>query len=87
VARAIEMLISCYHHPLWTMLAATLFMTIGVGVLWSGSPLIAAALMRHTDPYGLRHQGGVAHFLHILGAFRRQIEVCECLDLWAGGCR
>jgi MFS family permease len=53
VARGIEMLISRYHHPLWTMLAATLFVAIGVGVLWAGSPVIAAALIFYGAGIGI----------------------------------
>jgi hypothetical protein len=30
-ARAIEMLISRYHHPIWTMVASTIFVAFGVG--------------------------------------------------------
>lgn len=53
VARAIEMLISRYHHPLWTMLAAALFMAMGVGVLWAGSPIVAAALIFYGAGIGI----------------------------------
>jgi MFS family permease len=44
-ARAIEMLISRFHHPIWTKLASTVFVAIGVGLLWIGFPIIAAALV------------------------------------------
>jgi hypothetical protein len=53
VARAIEMLISRYHHPLWTMLAATVFVAMGVGLLWVGSPIIAAALIFYGAGIGI----------------------------------
>ena len=52
-ARAIEMLISRYHHPLCTMLAATIFVTIGVGVLWAGLPIVAAALVFYGAGIGI----------------------------------
>jgi predicted histidine transporter YuiF (NhaC family) len=47
------MLISRYHHPLWTMLAASLFVAMGVGVLWAGSPIIAAALIFYGAGIGI----------------------------------
>jgi MFS family permease len=44
-ARAIEMLISRFHHPIWTKFASTVFVASGVGMLWMGMPIIAAALI------------------------------------------
>jgi len=52
-ARAIEMLISRYHHPLWTMLAATLFVATGVGMLWLGFRIVAAALLFYGAGIGI----------------------------------
>lgn len=52
-ARAIEMLISRFHHPLWTMLAATCFIALGVGVLWIGWPVVALALMFYGAGIGI----------------------------------
>ena len=45
-ARGIEMIISRFHHPIWTKLASTLFMALGIGLLWSGLP-ISDAYYRH----------------------------------------
>jgi hypothetical protein len=53
VARAIEMLISRYHHPLWTMLAATLFVSLGVGALWAGFRVVSAALIFYGAGIGI----------------------------------
>ena len=53
VARAIDMTISRYHHPLWTMLAATLFVAIGVGTLWAGFRIISAALVFYGAGIGI----------------------------------
>ncbi len=44
-ARAIEMLIGRFHHPIWTKLASTVFVATGVGLLWIGVPIVAAALV------------------------------------------
>jgi MFS family permease len=53
-ARAIEMLISRYHHPIWTMVAATVFVAIGVGALWAGLPLVSAALVIYGAGIGIQ---------------------------------
>ena len=53
-ARAIEMLISRYHHPIWTMVAATVSVAIGVGALWAGLPLISAALVIYGAGIGIQ---------------------------------
>jgi MFS family permease len=52
-ARSIEMLISRYHHPIWTKLASTLFVALGVGVLWAGLPIVAAALIFYGAGIGI----------------------------------
>lgn len=44
-ARAIEMLISRFHHPIWTKLASTVLVATGVGLLWVGFPIVAATLV------------------------------------------
>ena len=52
-ARAIEMLISRCHHPIWTKFASTVFVAIGVGMLWLGFPVIAAALIFYGAGIGI----------------------------------
>jgi MFS family permease len=52
-ARAIEMLISRYHHPIWTMVASTVFVALGVGALWGGLPIISAALVFYGAGIGI----------------------------------
>jgi hypothetical protein len=52
-ARAIEMLISRFHHPIWTKFASTVFVAIGVGLLWIGFPVIAAALIFYGAGIGI----------------------------------
>jgi MFS family permease len=52
-ARAIEMLISRYHHPIWTMVASTIFVASGVGALWAGLPIISAALVFYGAGIGI----------------------------------
>lgn len=43
VARIVESVVGVRFHPLWTMLASTLCVAIGVALLWSGLPAVLAA--------------------------------------------
>ncbi|TJW39084.1 MAG: MFS transporter, partial [Mesorhizobium sp.] len=43
-ARAIEMVIARYHHPIWTKFASVSFVAIGVSALWLGMPVVPVAL-------------------------------------------
>jgi MFS family permease len=43
-ARAIEMMVARYHHPIWTKFASVTFVAIGVSALWAGLPIIPVAL-------------------------------------------
>ncbi|MFZ1425300.1 MAG: MFS transporter [Geminicoccaceae bacterium] len=52
-ARAIEMLIGRYHHPIWTMVASMVLVAAGVGLLWAGLPVIAIALVFYGAGIGL----------------------------------
>jgi hypothetical protein len=52
-ARAIEMLISRFHHPIWTKFASTVFVATGVGLLWIGFPIVAAALIFYGAGIGI----------------------------------
>jgi len=52
-ARAIEMMIARYHHPIWTMLASALFMTVGIAALWAELPLLSVALVFYGAGLGI----------------------------------
>lgn len=52
-ARFIELLIARHHHPIWTMLASALFMTIGIGGLWAGFPVLSVALVCYGAGIGI----------------------------------
>jgi hypothetical protein len=52
-ARAIEMLISRYHHPIWTLLASTILVAAGIAALLAGLPVVAAALVFYGAGIGL----------------------------------
>jgi MFS family permease len=52
-ARAIEMAIARFHHPIWTMVVSAALVVLGLGVLWGGLPLMALALMAYGGGIGL----------------------------------
>jgi hypothetical protein len=52
-ARTIEMFIARFHHPIWTKLAATSLVTVGLAALWVGSPVITLALVLYGAGIGL----------------------------------
>ena len=52
-ARLIELLIARYHHPIWTKLAATLLVGIGMTGLWAALPVIAVPLVFYGAGIGL----------------------------------
>jgi MFS family permease len=39
-ARAVEMVIARYHHPIWTKVASTSLVAIGLAALWLDAPII-----------------------------------------------
>ena len=51
--RTIEMLIARFHHPIWTKLAATSLVTVGLTALWIGGPLTVIALVLYGAGIGL----------------------------------
>jgi hypothetical protein len=52
-ARAVEMAIARYHHPLWTKLASVTFVVMGVATLWTGLPVVPVALVFYGAGIGL----------------------------------
>ena len=52
-ARAVEMLIGRYHHPIWTLVASTVLVAAGLGLLWAGLPIMAVALALYGAGIGI----------------------------------
>lgn len=52
-ARVIEMAIGRRFHPVWTMLAGTMLVALGIVLLWRGFPIIAAALIAYGAGNGI----------------------------------
>lgn len=52
-ARAVELAIAKRHHPIWTKLAATSLVALGVAALWAGGSLLTPALVLYGAGIGL----------------------------------
>jgi MFS family permease len=52
-ARAVEMVIARYHHPIWTKVASTSLVAAGLAALWIGVPIIPFALALYGAGIGL----------------------------------
>jgi predicted MFS family arabinose efflux permease len=52
-ARFVEMLIGRLHHPIWTLLAAVIFMALGLWLLWLDLPIIPLALVFYGAGIGI----------------------------------
>ena len=44
-ARVVEMLAGSRYHPIWTMIASTVLVTIGTLWLYTGAPIVAGAII------------------------------------------
>lgn len=52
-ARVIERLFGTFYHPIWTMVAATTLMVVGLAMLLVDLPLVAAAVLVYGAGYGV----------------------------------
>ncbi len=52
-ARIVEMFIGRYHRPIWTLVASTLLVAIGLAFLWSGLAVLSLALMLYGAGVGI----------------------------------
>lgn len=67
-ARLVEMIFGSRYHPIWTKLAATSLVTIGMFLLWNGPPLLALGLMLYGCGIGLESIARGALPLILFGA-------------------
>lgn len=67
-ARFTEMLISRYHHPIWTKIASVSFMALGLGLFWADIPIIAVALILYGAGIGLESIARATLPLALFGA-------------------
>ena len=52
-ARAVEMVVARFHHPIWTKVASTSLVATGLAALWLGAPIIPVALALYGAGIGL----------------------------------
>lgn len=52
-ARLVEMLVGRHHHPFWAMLASVLLLSVGTGLLLTGLPVTALALILYGAGNGI----------------------------------
>jgi hypothetical protein len=76
-ARAIELVISHYHHPIWTKLASTIFVATGVGALWAGLPLVSVALVFYGAGIGIESIARGTLPLVLFGEHRYAAIMCQ----------
>lgn len=67
-ARFIEMLISRYHHPIWTKIASVSLVAIGLLLLWMDIPLFAVCLVCYGAGIGLESIARATLPLSLFGA-------------------
>jgi MFS family permease len=52
-ARVIELLIARYHHPIWTKLASTVLVALGIAALRAGVPAVSVAIVLYGAGIGI----------------------------------
>jgi hypothetical protein len=67
-ARFIEMLVSRYHHPIWTKVVSVSLVLVGLGLFWAGIPILAPALMLYGAGIGLESIARATLPLALFGA-------------------
>ena len=67
-ARFIEMLVSRYHHPIWTKIASVSLVAIGLLLLWMEIPLVAVCLVCYGAGIGLESIARATLPLSLFGA-------------------
>jgi MFS family permease len=88
-ARFIEMMISRYHHPIWTKVASVSFVALGLALLWSELPVVPVALMVFGAGIGLESIAratlplalfGAADYAPIMGRLARPSLIAQAVS-------
>ncbi len=53
-ARVVELAIGRHHHPLWTMVASSVLIAIGIGLLWTNLPIVSLAIVLYGAGMGIK---------------------------------
>jgi MFS family permease len=92
-ARAIDIAFGRHYHPIWTMLAGTLLVTAGVGLLFVGFPILSIGLLlygggigiesiaRGTVPLAIFDPNGYAA---IMGSIAMPSLIAQAIAPWLG---
>ncbi|HVO04469.1 MAG TPA: MFS transporter [Candidatus Cybelea sp.] len=87
-ARFTEMLVSRYHHPIWTKVASVSLVALGLGLLWAQVPVIAIALVLYGAGIGLESIAratvplalfGAADYAPIMGRLARPSLIAQAV--------
>lgn len=74
-ARVIERLFGAHYHPVWTMIAASILMTVGLAMLIVDLPILAAAVIVYGAGYGVTWIARGTLPLAIFGAERYPVLI------------
>ena len=92
-ARAIEMAFGRYYHPLWTMLAGTVLVTVGIGLLFINFPILSIGLILYGAGIGIESiaRGTVPlaifdphNYAPIMGRVAMPSLIAQALAPWLG---
>jgi hypothetical protein len=87
-ARFIEMMISRYHHPIWTKVASVSLVALGLALLWSELPVVPVALILFGAGIGLESIAratlplalfGAADYAPIMGRLARPSLIAQAV--------
>ena len=87
-ARTIEMFVARFHHPIWTKLASTSLVALGIVLIFAGLPVISAALVLYGAGIGLESIArgtlplavfGAADYPAIMGRIARPSLVAQAM--------
>jgi hypothetical protein len=67
-ARVVEMILGRHYHPIWTKLAATSLVTVGIVLIWTGMPLRTIGLLFYGCGIGIESIARGALPLALFGA-------------------
>jgi MFS family permease len=88
-ARFIEMVISRYHHPIWTKVVSVSFVASGLALLWSELPIVPVALILFGAGIGLESIAratlplalfGAADYAPIMGRLARPSLIAQAVS-------
>ena len=92
-ARAVELAIARYHHPVWTKLVSASCVAVGLSTLWTGLPVLPAALGLYGAGIGLESIArgtlplalfGAAGYATLMGRLAMPSLLAQAAAPWVG---